>query len=158
MITRKYGYVKTFSEIADFFLDSAEGFPYTVGKTQLAEGVMIGDKLKELLELRNMKQAELARRIGVSATTINSVIKRNSKSMDFSVMEKIADVLGVPIEYFRESNVTVKEELAPETIAEPEREDIAAIFTYLSDENQKRLLDFAQVLLVAQQAERDTLE
>ena len=119
---------------------------------------MIGDKLKELLELRNMKQAELARRIGVSATTINSVIKRNSKSMDFSVMEKIADVLGVPIEYFRESNVTVKEELAPETIAEPEREDIAAIFTYLSDENQKRLLDFAQVLLVAQQAERDTLE
>ena len=149
---------RVFSEIADFFLDSAERFLYTVGKTQLAEGVMIGDKLRELLELRNMKQAELARRIGVSATTINSIIKRNSKSMDFSVMEKIADVLEVPIEYFRESNVTKKEELAPETITAPEREEIAMIFASLSDENQKRLLDFAQVLLVAQQAERDSRE
>lgn len=37
-----------------------------------------------------------------------------------------------------------------------EQDEITKLFTSLSNENQKRLIDFAQVLLVAQQAERDS--
>ena len=53
---------------------------------------MIGDKIKELLALRGMKQIELARRTGIPKQTINSIITRNNKGVDFSVIEKIADV------------------------------------------------------------------
>lgn len=49
-----------------------------------------------------------------------------------------------------------REQPAPVPGEEPEREEIAILFASLSEENQRRLLDFAQVLLVAQQAERDS--
>lgn len=63
---------------------------------------MIGEKLRELLDIRGMKQTELARLTGISKTTINSIITRNNKSVDFSAIEKISDALDVPIEYFME--------------------------------------------------------
>lgn len=61
---------------------------------------MIGEKLAELLEVRNIKPGTLATITGVSKSTIYSIIKRNNKNVDFSAMEKISDALGVPVEYF----------------------------------------------------------
>ena len=61
---------------------------------------MLGDKLTDLLEIKKMKPGTLARLTGVSKSTIYGIIRRNNKSVDFSIMEKIADALGVPIEYF----------------------------------------------------------
>ena len=49
-----------------------------------------------------------------------------------------------------------REQPAPVPGEEPEREEIAILVASLSEENQRRLLDFAQVRLVAQQAERDS--
>ena len=66
---------------------------------------MIGDVLKRLLKMRGMTQAELSRRTGISPKTINSIIKRNNKGVDFSIIEKICDTLEVPIESFKWQDV-----------------------------------------------------
>lgn len=60
----------------------------------------IGNKLSILLEKKNTNPSELAKQVGVSAQTIYSIIKRDSKKADIEVLLKIADILGVTVEYF----------------------------------------------------------
>lgn len=60
----------------------------------------IGNKLSRLLEKRETNPNELARKVGVSPQTIYSIIKRDSKKADIEVLLKIADILGVSVEYF----------------------------------------------------------
>lgn len=61
---------------------------------------MIGDKLEELLRIKKIKAGTLASLTGIPKSTIYSIIKRNNKKVNFSDMEKIAEVLCVPVEYF----------------------------------------------------------
>ena len=67
---------------------------------------MIGEKLAELLQVKGIKAGTLAREIGIPKSTVYSIIKRNNKNVDYSVMEKIADFLGVPVEYFHDAEET----------------------------------------------------
>lgn len=60
----------------------------------------IGNKLSMLLEKRETNPNELAKKVGVSPQTIYSIIKRDSKKADIEVLLKIADILGVNVEYF----------------------------------------------------------
>lgn len=109
---------------------------------------MLGEKIKELLELRGMRQSDLARITGISKTTINSIIMRNNKSVDFSAMEKISDALGVPIEYFKESTSEEKKTEFTDTDELPEKEKrFAETFMALSPSNQHTLLVIAEALL-----------
>lgn len=81
---------------------------------------MIGDKLLALLESKKIKPGTLARLIGVPKSTIYSIIKRNNKNVDFSVIEKISETLDVPIEYFYDSQPKVPAApAAPELTAPP---------------------------------------
>ena len=118
---------------------------------------MIGEKLKELLALRNMRQSELARRTGVSKTTINSIITRNNKNVDFSLMEKIADVLDVPIEYFFDREVDIKsdEPTVIDELSEKEKR-FASAFIALTPENRRILLVIAEALLQDQSENLDS--
>lgn len=61
---------------------------------------MIGSILKDLLEKRNMRVGELARRIDVPATTLYSIIKRDNMKIDFDLLLRICRELNVPIELF----------------------------------------------------------
>lgn len=70
---------------------------------------MIGEKLQELLELRNIKPGTLASKTGIPKSTIYSIIKRNNKNVNFSVIEKIADVLDVPVEFFYDHHENLPE-------------------------------------------------
>lgn len=93
-----------------------------------------------------MKQSELARITGIPKTTINSIIARNNKNVDFSQMEKIADALNVPIEYFFDRESTKKELAGIDELNEKERRYIA-VFTALSPANRHTLLVIAEALL-----------
>lgn len=117
---------------------------------------MLGEKIKELLDLRGMRQTDLARITGISKTTINSIIMRNNKSVDFSAMEKIADALGVPIEYFKESTTDeIKTELTiTDELTEKEKRYVD-IFTSLSPSNRHVLLVIAEALLRDQAKDPD---
>lgn len=95
-----------------------------------------------------MRQSDLARITGISKTTINSIIMRNNKSVDFSAMEKISDALGVPIEYFKESASEEKKTEFTDTDELPEKEKrFAETFMALSPSNQHTLLVIAEALL-----------
>ena len=61
---------------------------------------MIGTKLKAILAERDINVNELSRRIGVSAQTLYSTIKRNTNKIDFNVLLKICTELDVPVELF----------------------------------------------------------
>ena len=109
---------------------------------------MLGEKINELLKMRGMRQSDLARITGISKTTINSIIMRNNKSVDFSAMEKISDALGVPIEYFKESGPEgIKTEpTVSDGLTDKERR-FASVFLSLTPENRRILLVLAEALL-----------
>ena len=60
----------------------------------------IGSKLAELIRANNTNPSELAKKVGVSPQTIYSILKRDSKKADIEVLLRIADTLGVNVEYF----------------------------------------------------------
>lgn len=61
---------------------------------------MIGSTLKQLLSQQNINVSELARRSGVSAQTIYSIVKRDNMKIDFDVLTKLCAALDVPVQTF----------------------------------------------------------
>ena len=62
----------------------------------------IGEKLQGLMVSKGTNANELAQRAGVPASTLYSIIKRNNTKADIDVLIRIANILGVPVEYFGE--------------------------------------------------------
>jgi transcriptional regulator with XRE-family HTH domain len=60
--------------------------------------VTIGRRLQELLELRDEKQAELARRFGWSAMAVSQWVN-DKREPDVETIIKLADYFGVTVDY-----------------------------------------------------------
>lgn len=60
----------------------------------------IGDKLQQLISQKNTNVNELAIQAKVSPSTLYSIIKRNNTKADIDVLIRIANILGVPVEFF----------------------------------------------------------
>ena len=121
------------------------------------------ERLKFLMETRNLRQADILEMIRPYCESFGINIPRNALSqyitgkvrprqdkltilgLALNVSEAWLMGYDVPMERPGET---------PGSVKTPEREEIATIFASLSDENQKRLLDFARVLLTAQTAGR----
>lgn len=67
------------------------------------------DKLKSLRELRNWSQDELAKRLGVSRSTIGNY-EQGIREPKFEDLEAIADVFNVPMSYllYKKSSLTME--------------------------------------------------
>lgn len=61
---------------------------------------MIGSTIKQLLDSRDMRAGELARRLNIPATTLYSIIKRDNMKIDFDLLLRICDELNAPLELF----------------------------------------------------------
>lgn len=57
-----------------------------------------GDCLKSVLDDREISQREFARQLNIAPTTLNGYIK-NTRQPDFELVKKIADTLGVSVDY-----------------------------------------------------------
>lgn len=57
------------------------------------------DRLIKLLEENNLNQRELAKKIGVTEVTVSRYINDEGRSPRVEIMTKIAEVLGVSVEY-----------------------------------------------------------
>ena len=66
----------------------------------------IGSKINNLMNEKNINANELANRVGVAPTTLYSMIKRDSKKADIEVLIRIANELGVSVEYFSDDYVS----------------------------------------------------
>lgn len=60
----------------------------------------IGKKLEQLLTERETNANELARKLNVTPSTIYSMIKRDSKKADITLLVRISEIFGVDTAYF----------------------------------------------------------
>lgn len=67
---------------------------------------MKGIDLKEKLNATHISLAEIARRLGISPQSLNSVF--NSEDVKSGVLERLSEVLEVPIAYFYGDSYTVQ--------------------------------------------------
>lgn len=60
----------------------------------------LGSKLKALLDLKGLKVSTLADDLNLNRNTLYSLIQRDSDKMDMGTLSRIADYLGVSLDYF----------------------------------------------------------
>lgn len=77
----------------------------------------VGERLAELLKVKNKKPGTLAGETGIKKNTIYSILKRDNKSVDFSALEKIASALDVPVSYFFPAASAPEERPLPSNVA-----------------------------------------
>lgn len=71
-----------------------------------------GNSLKELLDKRGMKQNELAEKIGLSETTLSSMINRDVRKVDIELFLRICNAIGCePEQFFQDYNWKGKDPL-----------------------------------------------
>lgn len=109
-----------------------------------------GEKLNMILKERQISVAELARRSGISADTLYSYRRRNSRKIDPEVYTAVADALNIDVTYFLDPATQdvpprVDERLANLIRRVPEAETILD----LTPSELKRVVDFARGLIAA---------
>lgn len=102
--------------------------------------MQFGDRLKELREEKELKQAELANLFNISPSTIG-MYEQNRRTPDFALLNSIADYFGVSVDYL----------LGRTNIRNYEENTIAAHTDdrtqQLSEEGRKKLDDFIDYLI-----------
>lgn len=67
-----------------------------------------GKLLKEKMQLRNVKQSELASALGIPKTTLSSMINRDNMKVDIEILLKICDYLKCDPDDFYQDYVKTK--------------------------------------------------
>ena len=98
------------------------------------------DRLKELRLSRHLNQAELAKRLGMSASTI-SMYELGKRQPRFEDEEKIADFFNVDLDYLRGSQETTTK------IITGDANLLLHIFRELDDRSRELLLTYGRGLL-----------
>lgn len=73
----------------------------------------IADKIKHLLALREISQADLARQSGVSKATISDLINNKQKNTSLELINRIAKALRVSPAYFLDEDAATPFEVIP---------------------------------------------
>lgn len=74
---------------------------------------MIGNKLKMLRLKRGLKQGELAKLLGLSASAVG-MYEQNRREPDYKTLLMYADIFGVSVDYIISENDEESHELVPE--------------------------------------------
>jgi len=101
--------------------------------------------LKELRTSRNVTQAELAKAIGVSASTIG-MYEQGVREPNFEIEEKIADYFNVSLDVLRG-----KEEKSKTFVQAFMENTLNGQYQKLTKPNQARLMSYCQALLDSQE-------
>lgn len=101
-----------------------------------------GKLLKEKMQLRNVKQSELASALGIPKTTLSSMINRDNMKVDIEILLKICDYLQCDPDDFYQDYVKTKKAPAPENKWEVLEKHLET----LSDDELIELEEFVQFL------------
>lgn len=121
------------------------------------------DRLKYIMETRNLRQADILEMVQPYCRRYGVKIPRNALSQYVTgkvlpKQDKLT-ILGLALnvsEVWLMGYDVPMERTEPAPAEEPERDKITKLFLSLTEENQKKLIDYAQLLLTAQQAGRDS--
>lgn len=111
-----------------------------------------GEKIKELRLERGMTLEQVGDIVGVGKSTVRKWECGQIQDIGRSKIVALCVALGTTPNYLFDW----KKEEPARKIESPERAEVIKLFSKLDLENQKRLLDYAQVLLKSQQAETDS--
>lgn len=104
----------------------------------------IGKKIEDVMKKRGTNANELAQKTGLSASTIYSMIQRDSSRVDIDILLKVAHALGITADELISDRVPIKDTLAAhfegKSFAPDEIEDIVRYAEFVrskrkSDEN-----------------------
>ena len=112
----------------------------------------MGERIKEFREKAGLTQEQLGEKIGVQKSAIRKYEKGSVENIKRSSIKTMAQLFGVTPSYLMWGDERDSDTPSPQSPAS-DRDRVAAIFSSLTEENQKRLLDFARVLLKAQGTE-----
>lgn len=117
----------------------------------------IGDKLQSLIIQRKTNVNELSIQAKVSPSTLYSIIKRNNTKADIDVLIRIANILGVRVEYFSDENSLITNNIPQLT---PQEEMHIKKYRQLDADGKDRInrqLDF-ELYQINQSAEKEELK
>lgn len=114
----------------------------------------IGDKLQSLIIERKTNVNELSNQANVSPSTLYSIIKRNNTKADIDVLIRIANILGVRVEYFSDE-VSSFQQTVPQLT--PQEETHIKKYRQLDDDGKEDVDDYVDMKLAKLQrkAEED---
>lgn len=104
----------------------------------------IGRKLQQAREDAGLSQEQLASRLGCAQSTLSNY-EKGKRRLYLAQLEKIAEILNRPIEYFLESNnyrSTQRLSSGDNTIEEPELLQIVNALYELSSEQRRSVMDY----------------
>ena len=81
----------------------------------------IGDKIAEMLDIRNMKPSELARKAEVSLSIITELVSKKRNTTTTETLKRIAAALEIHPAYFLESGTVGPGELLKNIVDEEDR-------------------------------------
>ncbi len=105
--------------------------------------------LQQILDEKHLTIPQAARACGLPDGTIRSILSRKSKSVTIEVAFKLSHGLGVSLERLNGS-----EEAPPPVLSEDaskKLEQLAELAGRLTEEEWKRVMDYAELLLAAGQ-------
>ena len=124
----------------------------------------LGEIIRQYRMEHGMSQRDFAKQCGMSNAYISMLENnRNTKTglpvvPSLETIKTAADTMGVTLtsmlEMLGDAPLSLDTQNAP--AEEPERDKITKLFLSLTEENQKKLIDYAILLLTAQQAGRDS--
>jgi transcriptional regulator with XRE-family HTH domain len=88
-----------------------------------------GDRLAAALKLRNFKQAELAKKLGITQTAVSKIIN-GSQYLDFDLAVKACEVLEISLDWLAYG---IDTEPKPPFYRNPERQRIEYLMSILKD-------------------------
>jgi len=107
----------------------------------------IGDKLSELMELRNTNPNQLSKTTGVNVNTVYGIIRRNNTKVNLDDLQSICDELGVNLDYFAEKENSEIKKAPPELSRDAVIDDIVDRFAQLLPEDRQSILDYTEFLI-----------
>ena len=103
------------------------------------------DMLKYFRQNAGLSQRELAKRLGVSPSTI-SMYEVGNREPDFETEEKIADYFNVDLNTLRGKDVEAPTPAAAPSLS-PDRKDLLDKYDALNDEGKAKLIERADELI-----------
>lgn len=73
----------------------------------------IGSRLNDLIRLRGRNVNELAQQVGLSPSTIYSIIRRDNHKADPDTLRRLAEALDAPVTYFYEEDFSASAQKGP---------------------------------------------
>lgn len=110
----------------------------------------IGKTLIDVLNEKNENANSLANKVGVTPSTIYSIINRDNMKMDISLLAKICKVLNVPMERFYmeylQETAIAKNSTAPASEDDANKQRLMTNYDALNNEGQQDLVDYSDML------------